>query len=46
MWKSRVSLLAGLSALAVYLSTLQLDVNGSYHPYKMDVGEIQNALPC
>lgn len=45
LWKSRVSLLAGLSALVVYLFTLQLDVNGNYDPYKMDVGEIQNALP-
>jgi hypothetical protein len=45
LWENRVALLAGLSALVVYLFTLQLEVNGSYHPYKMDVGEIQNALP-
>ena len=31
--------------LALYLSTLQVAVNGSEHPYATDVGEIQNALP-
>jgi hypothetical protein len=36
---------AALIALIVYLPTLQLEVNGTYHPYKTDVGEIQNALP-
>jgi hypothetical protein len=36
---------AALIALIVYLSTLQLEVNGTFHPYKTDVGEIQNALP-
>ena len=32
-------------ALALFLSTLQLGVNGSRHAYAADVGEIQNALP-
>jgi hypothetical protein len=36
---------AAVVALAVYVSTLQTDVNGSLHPYASDVGEIQNALP-
>lgn len=31
--------------LAAYLSTLQVEMNGSEHPYATDVGEIQNALP-
>jgi len=38
-------ILAGLIALLAYLFTLQLQINGTYHPYKTDVGEIQNALP-
>ncbi len=37
--------LAGLIALLAYLFTLQHEINGTYHPYKTDVGEIQNALP-
>ncbi|MGD2178818.1 MAG: DUF2723 domain-containing protein [Anaerolineae bacterium] len=32
-------------ALALFLSTLQADINGSRHAYAKDVGEIQNALP-
>jgi hypothetical protein len=32
-------------ALALFLSTLQVNINGSGHPYATDVGEIQNALP-
>jgi hypothetical protein len=32
-------------AFVVFLSTLQVEVNGSRHPYTADVGEIQNALP-
>ena len=39
-----VLLAAGLS-LVLYLSTAQLHINGSNHPYATDVGEIQNALP-
>jgi len=39
------AVLAGLIALLAYLFTLQQQINGIYHPYKMDVGEIQNALP-
>jgi hypothetical protein len=37
--------IAATVALAVFLSTLQVDINGSGHPYATDVGEIQNALP-
>ncbi|HET7091760.1 MAG TPA: DUF2723 domain-containing protein [Anaerolineae bacterium] len=36
---------AAILALGLFLTTLQLDVNGSSHPYATDVGEIQNALP-
>ncbi len=36
---------SGFAALAIFLTTLQLHVNGSNHPYATDVGEIQNALP-
>ncbi len=32
-------------SLLIFLTTLQLDINGSNHPYVTDVGEIQNALP-
>ena len=32
-------------ALVLFLSTLQMEINGSGHPYATDVGEIQNALP-
>jgi hypothetical protein len=32
-------------ALVVFLSTLQVGINGSGHAYATDVGEIQNALP-
>ncbi|MCB8942507.1 MAG: DUF2723 domain-containing protein [Ardenticatenaceae bacterium] len=32
-------------AFLAFLSTLQITVNGSNHPYVTDVGEIQNALP-
>jgi hypothetical protein len=38
-------LLAALLALVLFLTTLQLEVNGSADPYATDVGEIQNALP-
>jgi len=37
--------LAGLLALGLFLSTFQVTINGSQHPYATDVGEIQNALP-
>jgi len=37
--------LAGLVALAAFLSTMQTGINGSVHAYATDVGEIQNALP-
>ena len=37
--------LVTVAALALFLSTLQTDINGSRHPYAKDVGEIQNALP-
>ncbi len=36
---------AGAIAFILYLTTLQLNINGSSHPYVTDVGEIQNALP-
>jgi len=38
-------LLVAVISLALFLSTLQTDVNGSPHGYARDVGEIQNALP-
>ncbi len=38
-------LLVSFVALFIYISTLQLGINGSSHPYTTDVGEIQNALP-
>jgi hypothetical protein len=38
-------LLAALLALVLFLTTLQLEINGSPDPYATDVGEIQNALP-
>ncbi len=38
-------LLATLVAFVLYLSTMQLHINGSNHAYATDVGEIQNALP-
>jgi hypothetical protein len=37
--------IAVVVSLIVYLSTLQVDVNGSVHAFATDVGEIQNALP-
>lgn len=37
--------IAVIVALALFLSTLQVSINGSGHPYATDVGEIQNALP-
>ncbi len=40
-----VPLLIALVALALFLTTLQWDVNGSPSPYATDVGELQNALP-
>lgn len=39
------SAIAAIVALALFLSTVQVDINGSGHPYATDVGEIQNALP-
>ena len=36
---------AALIAFFIFLTTLQLHINGSSHPYATDVGEIQNALP-
>jgi len=38
-------LLPTVIAFFLYLSTLQLHINGSNHPIATDVGEIQNALP-
>ncbi|MBN1814774.1 MAG: DUF2723 domain-containing protein, partial [Anaerolineae bacterium] len=37
--------IAAIVGLAMFLSTVQVDINGSGHPYATDVGEIQNALP-
>jgi hypothetical protein len=37
--------IAAIVALVLFLSTLQVNINGSGHPYATDVGEIQNALP-
>ncbi len=37
--------LAALLALVLFLTTLQLEINGSPDAYATDVGEIQNALP-
>ncbi len=39
------TLTAGTIAFLLFLTTLQLNINGSSHPYVTDVGEIQNALP-
>ncbi|MFO7684358.1 MAG: DUF2723 domain-containing protein [Chloroflexota bacterium] len=36
---------AALLSFILFLTTLQLHINGSNHPYATDVGEIQNALP-
>lgn len=38
-------LIAILLSFLLFLTTLQLVVNGLSHPYTTDVGEIQNALP-
>jgi hypothetical protein len=38
-------ILAAVVAFLIFLSTLQIDINGSPAPYATDVGEIQNALP-
>jgi hypothetical protein len=43
--RSNSWLIAGVIAFLIFLSTLQVTVNGSSHPYMTDVGEIQNALP-
>lgn len=43
--KRSAAWLTAVLALAIFLTTLQLDINGSSHPYVTDVGEIQNALP-
>jgi hypothetical protein len=37
--------ITAIIALVVFLSTLQVGINGSGHAYATDVGEIQNALP-
>lgn len=37
--------IAASIALVVFLSTLQVDIASSEHPYTTDTGEIQNALP-
>lgn len=42
---NRWTVLAAVTALALFLSTFQTCINGSEHPYATDVGEIQNALP-
>jgi hypothetical protein len=39
------TLAVGAIAFILFLTTLQLNINGSSHPYVTDVGEIQNALP-
>lgn len=45
-WTGRTAVVATvLLALALFLSTLQWEINGSANPYATDVGEIQNALP-
>jgi len=36
---------SALMAFILFLTTCQLSINGSQHPYTTDVGEIQNALP-
>ncbi len=38
-------LLPPITAFILYVSTAQLHINGSNHPFATDVGEIQNALP-
>jgi hypothetical protein len=43
--RDAVPLFVALFALALFLSTLQWDINGSSSPYATDVGELQNALP-
>ena len=39
------AILAAVIAFALFLSTLQTDINGSEHPYATNVGNFQNALP-
>jgi hypothetical protein len=36
---------AALVGFLLFLTTCELGINGSQHPYTTDVGEIQNALP-
>src|SRR3972149_711285 len=36
---------SALVAFILFLTTCELGINGSQHPYTTDVGEIQNALP-
>lgn len=43
-WKTAV-ITVGVLSFLIFLSTLQLHINGSNHPFATDVGEIQNALP-
>lgn len=38
-------IVTSLIAFVLFVSTLQVDINGITHPYTTDVGEIQNALP-
>ncbi len=47
LWESRwgVPALAGLLSAVFFALTLQTNINGSYHAYATDVGELQNALP-
>ncbi len=42
----KTAVLVGVTlALLIFMSTLQLTINGSDNTYTIDVGEIQNALP-
>ncbi|NDJ53324.1 MAG: DUF2723 domain-containing protein [Chloroflexi bacterium] len=47
LWESEwfVPLMAVLASGIIFALTLQTHVNGSYHRYATDVGNIQNALP-
>ena len=38
-------IVSALVAFILFLTTCELGINGSQHPYTTDVGEIQNALP-
>ena len=43
-WQTAV-ITVGLLSFISFLTTLQVHINGSPHPFATDVGEIQNALP-